>query len=321
MIEYFLFIIGFALLIKGADLLVDGASSLAKKLGVPSLAIGLTVVAFGTSMPEFIVNLFSALNGVTDVAVGNVIGSNIANILLVLGSMALIRPVKVHRSTVWKEIPFSLFAALILFVLSNDLLIDKLSFSLLTRTDGIVMVSFFAIFLYYVFEVAKEKKREMEDKKLEIKTYSSFTIVSMLFFGIFGLFLGGKWVVEGAVKIASQLGVSEFLISATLVALGTSLPELVTSLVAVIKRDVDIAVGGIVGSNIFNIFWILGVTSLITPISLPEFINFDIMFLIFSTLALFLFTFIGKKHELDRWSGVVFLAFYVAYILFIVSRG
>ena len=321
MIEYFLFIVGFVFLIKGADFFVEGSSCISKKLGVPSLIIGLTVVAFGTSMPELIVNIFSALNGVTDIAIGNVIGSNIANILLVLGLMASIRSIKVSHSTIWKEIPFSLFAGIILFVLANDLMIDKLSFSLLTRTDGVVMISFFVFFLYYVFEMAKEKRKELQDEKMKIKHRSNTMIVSMLIFGIAGLFLGGKWVVDGAVFIAKQLGVSNFLISATVVALGTSLPELVTSLIAMIKRDVDLAVGGIVGSSIFNIFWILGVTSLITPISLPEFVNFDIMFLIFSTVALFMFMFIGKKHVLDRWNGAIFLIFYILYICFITLRG
>ncbi len=321
MIEYFLFVIGFALLIKGADFLVEGSSSLAKKFEVPSLVIGLTIVAFGTSMPELVVNIFSAFKGVTDVAIGNIIGSNIANILLVLGLTAMINPIKIHHSTVWKEIPFSLLTVFILFVLANDSMIDKLSFSSLTRTDGIIMLCFFAIFIYYVFELAKEKRKHLQDRKLEIKEYSNFTILSMLIFGIVGLFLGGKWIVDGAVFIATQLGVSNFLVSATIVALGTSLPELATSVVAAIKRDVDLAVGGIVGSNIFNVFWILGVTSLITPISLPSFVNFDILFLIFVTFSLFLFTAVGKKQVLNRWSGLTFLIFYAVYIIFIVFRG
>lgn len=321
MMEYFLFIIGFGLLIKGADFLVDGSSSLAKKFGVPSLLIGLTVVAFGTSMPELIVNIFSATRGATDIAVGNVVGSNIANILLVLGLTALICPLKVHRSTVWKEIPFSLLTVLILFVVANDLLIDRLSLSLLTRIDGIVMLCFFAIFIYYVFEVAKEKRNQMQDRKLEIKEYSNYRIFSMIFVGLICLIFGGEWVVKGAITIAKNFGLSEFMISASIIAFGTSLPELATSVMAAIKRDVDLAVGGVIGSNIFNIFWILGITSVITPIVLPAFINFDIFFLIFATLTLFLFMFIGKKQELDRWGGFIFLILYIAYIAFIVFRG
>lgn len=321
MIEYILFIIGFGLLIKGADCLVEGSSSLAKKFGVPSLVVGLTVVAFGTSMPELIVSIFSAFEGVTDVAIGNIMGSNVANILLILGLTALIYPLKVHHSTVWKEIPFSLLAVFILFVVANDLMIDKLSFSSLTRIDGILMLCFFAIFLYYVFEMAKDKKSKLQDRKLEITEYKSHRIFLMLFFGVIGLFLGGKWVVDGATLIARQAGMSEFLVSATIVAIGTSLPELVTSLTAAIKKDVDLAVGGVVGSNIFNIFWILGITSVISPIVLPSFINFDIIFLVVITLALFSFMFIGKKHEMNRWQGVLFILLYIAYIVFIVMRG
>lgn len=321
MIEYILFIIGFGLLIKGADCLVEGSSSLAKKFGVPSLVVGLTVVAFGTSMPELIVSIFSAFEGVTDVAIGNIVGSNVANILLILGLTALIYPLKVHHSTVWKEIPFSLLAVIILFVVANDLMIDKLSFSSLTRIDGILMLCFFAIFLYYVFEMAKDKRSKLQDRKLEIKEYKNHKIFLMLFFGVIGLFLGGKWVVDGATLIARQAGMSEFLVSATIIAIGTSLPELVTSLTAAIKRDVDLAVGGVVGSNIFNTFWILGITSVISPIVLPTFINFDIIFLILITFALFSFMFIGKKHKMDRWQGLLFIILYIAYITFIVMRG
>ncbi|UCG95378.1 MAG: calcium/sodium antiporter [archaeon] len=321
MLEYFLFIIGIFLLVKGADFLVEGSSSLAKKWGIPSLFIGLTIVAFGTSMPELMVNIFSALENATEVAIGNVMGSNIANILLVLGLTAAICPLKVQHSTVWKEIPFSIFAVFILFVAANDLLIDQLSFSLLTRIDGIVMVCFFAIFLYYVFDVAREKRRGLQDRKLEIKEYNYYVIFSMIVFGITGLCLGGKWVVEGAISIARFIGVSEFLVSATIIALGTSLPELTTSVIAAIKEDVDLAVGGVVGSNIFNIFWVLGITSTITPIVLPGFVNFDIFFLAFATFALFLFMFIGKKHELGKWEGAIFIALYLAYIIFIIMRG
>ncbi len=321
MIEYILFIVGFGLLIKGADCLVEGSSSLAKKFGVPSLVVGLTVVAFGTSMPELIVSIFSAFEGVTDVAIGNIVGSNVANILLILGLTALIYPLKVNHSTVWKEIPFSLLAVIILFIVANDLMIDKLSFSSLTRIDGILMLCFFAIFLYYVFEMAKDKRSKLRDRKLEIMEYKSHKIFLMLFFGVIGLFLGGKWVVDGAILIARQAGMSEFLVSATIIAIGTSLPELVTSLTAAIKKDVDLAVGGVVGSNIFNTFWILGITSIISPIVLPAFINFDIIFLILITLALFLFMFIGKKHEMNRWQGILFIILYIAYITFIVMRG
>ncbi len=321
MLQYALFILGFAFLLKGADFLVKGSSSLAKKLGVPSLVVGLTVVAFGTSMPELVVNMFSAFEGSTDVAIGNVVGSNISNILLILGLTATLYPLKVHHSTVWKEIPFSILGAFVLFIAANDLMIDRISFSMLTRIDGIVLLCFFGIFLYYVYEMAKDRRNKLQDRKLEIKEYNYYKISLMLLLGVAGLFIGGKWVVDGAIFIARQAGLSEFLISATVVAFGTSMPELVTSVTAALKKDVDLAVGGAVGSNIFNIFWILGLTSVITPIALPAFVNFDILFLLFAALSLFLFMFIGNKHELDRWGGVVFVIFYIIYIFFIFVRG
>lgn len=323
MIEYILLIIGIAFLIKGADYLVKGSSSLAKKLGVPTLIIGLTIVAFGTSMPELIVNIISAINGTGEVAFGNIIGSNMANILLILGATALITNLKIQHSTTWKEIPFSFLAVIVLFIFSNIFFLDKLNINSLLRIEGIILLLFFAIFLYYVFELAKRNKSQLEDKKIEIEIekHSGLVIFLMILGGLIGLYFGGKWTVEGAVSIAQAFGLSQFLISATIVAIGTSLPELITSITAALKKDVDLAVGNIVGSNIFNIFWILGVTSVIRPIPFPSFINMDITILLFVTFLLFLFMFIGKKHELERWQGIVFLLIYVSYIIFIIMRG
>lgn len=321
MIEYVLFIVGIALLIKSADFLVDGASSLADKLGIPTLIIGLTIVAFGTSMPELIVNIFAALEGTTDIAFGNIIGSSLANILLILGLVAIILPIRIQHSTVWKEIPFALLAAVVLFIVANDFVIDKIEIFSLTRIDGIIMLLFFAIFLYYVFETAKANRVNLEDKKIKVKKYKNSVIALLIIVGLIGLTLGGKWTVDGAVFIAQQFGLSQFLISATIIAIGTSLPELMTSFAAIRKKDVDLAVGNIVGSNIFNIFWILGVTAFIAPVAIPNFINFDMILLIFVTVALFFFMFIGKKHHLDRWQGILFVLLYIAYIIFIIIRG
>lgn len=321
MITYVLFAIGIALLIKGADFLVNGASSLAKRFGVPTLVIGLTIVAFGTSMPELIVNIISAIKGTTEVAFGNVIGSNISNTLLILGAMAIIYSLKVERSTIWKEIPFAFLAVLVLLIVSNDFIIDKVSVFSLTRVDGLVMICFFVIFLYYAFELARRNKAQLESEKIKIKTHKGHTIFFMIVAGLAGLFLGGKWTVEGAVYIAQQLGLSQFLISATIVAIGTSLPELVTSIAAALKKEVGLAVGNIVGSNIFNIFWILGITSIIAPVTIPGFINVDILFLVFVTFLLFFFMFIGRKHELQRWQGIAFVILYIGYIAFLIIRG
>lgn len=321
MLEVIFFVVGILFLIKGADYLVEGSSSLAKKFGVPTLIIGLTIVAFGTSMPELIVNIISSFKGAAEIAFGNVIGSNLSNILLILGITALITKTKVQSSTVWKEIPFSLLAVFVLGVFANKFILNGLNVFELTRADGLILISFFAIFLYYVFELSKKKKYQLEDKKLQVKQRSSFKIVWLILIGLIGLYFGGKWTVEGAVNIASWLGMSQFLISATVVAIGTSLPELVTSVVAAMKKDVDLAVGNIIGSNIFNVFWVLGATSLIAPISIPSFINIDLLILLGASFLLFAFMFIGKKHELERWQGAMFIIFYILYLIFIILRG
>lgn len=318
---YVLFGIGIILLVKGANWLVDGASSLAKKLGVPTLVIGLTVVAFGTSMPELIVSLLGAFGGEADVAFGNVVGSNIANLLLILGAAALIRPPKLQVSTIWKEIPFSLLAAFVLLIIANDLLIDGINISSLTRVDGLVLLLFFLIFIYYVFGAARAKRNNLKKGKLVIERRSLATIITLVAGGAFALFLGGRWTVDGAVAVARSLGVSDFLIAATVVAVGTSLPELVTSVKATLKNNFDLAVGNVVGSNIFNIFWILGATALVAPIKIPPAINFDIIFLALITLLFFLFMFVGERHKLDRWQATLFLLLYAGYLAFIIGRG
>lgn len=318
---YVLFTIGIVLLIKGADWLVDGASSLAKKLGVPALVIGLTIVAFGTSMPELIVSLLGAFSGETGVAFGNVIGSNIANLLLILGIAALISPPKLQNSTIWKEIPFSLLAAFVLLIIANDLLIDGIDIASLTRVDGIILILFFVIFIYYVFEVARSKRNKNKKSELEIEPRNLTKIAVLIIAGVVGLFLGGRWTVDGAVSIAQALGVSDFLIAATVVAVGTSLPELVTSIRAAFKKNFDMAVGNVVGSNIFNVFWILGATALVAPIEIPTAINFDIIFLALITLLFFLFMFVGERHRLDRWQAILFLLLYGGYLAFIIARG
>jgi len=319
---YILFFVGLFLLIKGADYLVEGSSSLARKLRVPTIVIGLTIVAFGTSMPELIVNIIAALNGSTQVAFGNIIGSNIANILLVLGVTALIYPLKVESEVVKKEIPLAILAVIVLFIVSNYLLIDSIDISSLTRVAGLILLCFFAIFIYQAMGMAKRSKKKIENKELDIKTdRHPLTIAGMIIGGLVGLVIGGKWVVEGAIFAAQQLGLSEFLISATVIAIGTSLPELVTGIAAARKTEPSIAVGNAVGSNIFNIFWILGITALIAPVIIPNFINTDMIFLGAISFLLFLFLHLGKKYELERWQGIIFILLYVAYIIFLGIRG
>lgn len=317
MINILLFILGFVLLIKGADWLVSGASSLASKLGISALVIGLTIVAFGTSAPELTVNLLASFNGNTDIAIGNILGSNIANILLILGVSAIIYPLAVQKSTVWREIPFALLAVIVVGFMANDVFFDGASESMLSKIDGLILMSFFTVFLYYIFSIAKSGVSDDQ----EIVVFSNTKSVAMIVGGLVGLVVGGKWIVDGAILFATQLGVSEALIGLTIVAVGTSLPELATSAVAAYKKNVDIAVGNIVGSNIFNIFWILGISATISPLPFSAELGTDVWVTIGATVLLFLSLFVGKRHVVERWQGAAFIAIYVLYVLFLITRG
>lgn len=308
---------GFVLLVKGADFLVDGASAIAKRFNVSALVIGLTVVAFGTSMPELIVNIFASIQGNSGIAIGNILGSNIANVLLILGFSVILFPLKVANSTVWKEIPLSFLAVLVLAFVANDAIINASPDSVISRADGFVLLSFFAIFLYYTFGIAKETNGASVEVKALPFPVSAFSVI----IGIAGLALGGKLVVDSATFIASSFGVSETLIGLTIVAIGTSLPELFTSAVAALKKNSDIAVGNIIGSNIFNIFFVLGISSIVADIPFAEASNADLMMVGFTTVLLFGFLFIGKKFVLQKWHGVVFLLIYAEYLFLLVLRG
>jgi cation:H+ antiporter len=311
-----LFVLGFVALIKGADLLVVGASALASRFHISGLVIGLTVVAFGTSTPELFVNILASARGNTDIAIGNVLGSNIANILLILGISAIICPLSVSHGTVRKEIPFSLLAAIVLGFVANDQLIDGNGTSQLTRIDGLVFLTFFSIFLYYSFNIARNV--EGLEEQVPIQPRGLANSLSRMVLGLIGLTLGAKWIIEGAVGLAKSFGMSESLVGLTIVAVGTSLPELATSAVAAYKKNVDIAVGNVVGSNIFNIFFVLGISSIIRPLPFQSRSNVDIAVVVLSSLLLFFTMFTGKKHSLDRWEGVVFLGLYVVYIAVMV---
>lgn len=315
----FLLLVGLAILIVGGEFLVKGASSFAKRLGVKPLVIGLTVVAFGTSAPELVVNMFSAVRGTADIAIGNIIGSNIANILLILGICGMIRTLKVSSGTVWKEIPLALLAAILVFVLGNDAILDGriFDFNILSRTDGFALMAFFFIFLYYTYGISKAEGSGSE----EVKQYGWFKSIIYILVGFAGLILGGKLLVDNAVLLARLAGLSESLIGLTIVAVGTSLPELVTSVIAVIHGHDDIAVGNVIGSNIFNVFWILGLTSTILPLPFNPIVDIDIAINIFATLLLFIFMFVHHKHKLNRWQGLVMFLLYVSYISYLIIRG
>lgn len=325
MLVYLLFGIGFILLIKGADALVSGASSIAKRFNISSIVIGLTIVAFGTSAPEFIVNLFASASGNTDIAVGNVLGSNIANILLVLGITAMVYPIAAKNNTVMKEIPFSLLAALIVGVAANDMFFDGSAVSILTRSDGLIFLGFFIIFLYYSFGIAFNREK---DDGGDIKVYGTGRSLLYIALGLIGLALGGKWIVDGAVEIASVLGVSQTVIAISVIAVGTSLPELATSVVAAIKRQTDIAIGNIVGSNIFNIFWVLGVSAVVRPLPFDPATNVDVSVTILASLVLFALMFTGRRGKkknrpflITRKEGILMTTLYVLYIVFLIMRG
>ncbi len=316
MIVYLLFLMGFVLLIKGADFLVDGASAIARKFNVSDLVIGLTVVAFGTSTPELFVNIVASAQGNTDIAIGNVLGSTISNVFLILGVSAIIYPLSVSKGTVWKEIPFSLLAVIVMGLMANDHLVDGDEFSLLTRIDGMVLLAFFIIFLYYSFSIASEI--EGMHTLVSDKTRGLAKSLLLVIAGLVGLTLGGKWIVDGGVTIATNFGMSESLVGLTIVALGTSLPELATSAMAAYKKNVEIAVGNVVGSNIFNVFLVLGISASIKPLPFHTRNNRDIGVVILASLLLFLFMFTGKKRSLDRWEGAVFVVLYIAYIVFLI---
>lgn len=317
MLTILLLIVGFALLVKGADLLVDGSSSIAKRLGISDLVIGLTIVAFGTSTPELLVNLIARFKGNSEIAIGNILGSNIANILLILGISAMIYPLEIKKSTSWKEIPMNLLATAVLFLMANDVLIDKMPNSLLSRIDGLILLGFFLIFLVYTIGLAKAE----HESEVGVKKHSLPIALLMTFGGLAALTLGGKWVVDGAVAVARLWGVSESLIGLTIVAVGTSLPELATSAVAAYKHKSDIAIGNIVGSNLFNVFWILGISAVIRPLPINVSTNFDIAVCFAATLLLFIFCFTTKRGQLNRREGVIFLVCYIAYVAYLVMKG
>ncbi|MDP4000695.1 MAG: calcium/sodium antiporter [bacterium] len=314
---YVLLILGFVLLIKGADWLVDGASSLAHRYGISTLVIGLTIVSLGTSAPELVVNILATIQGSTDLALGNILGSNITNILLILGVSAVIYPIALKRNTVWKEVPFALLAVIVLFLFVNDVSIDHGSFSILGRVDGLVLLAFLIIFLYYIFAIAKDGTEE----DVKIKKRSLHMSILLILSGVLGLLLGGQWIVKGALGIAELFGASETLVGLTIVAIGTSLPELAASVMAAYKKQADIVIGTVVGSNILNIFLVLGTVSVIRPIPFSIDLNVDLFIVLASTVFLFLAMFVGKRHTLQRWQGIGFVLLYIGYFAFVILRG
>lgn len=315
--NYFLLLLGFALLIKGADYFVEGASSIAKKFRIPTLIIGLTIVAFGTSAPEAAVSITSAIKGQNEIALGNIVGSNIFNLLLVVGIAAVICPLQVKRSMIIKEFPFTLLSCVVLLILVQDRVFGAGTTDVLNRGDGLMLLLFFCIFMYYLIEVAATARAMTEEEEIEAMPLgkSSFFTVG----GIVGIVIGGDLVVDAATNIALAWGMSQNLVGLTIVAVGTSLPELVTSIVAARKGESDIALGNVIGSNLFNVFFILGISAFIHPISVNPSIIADSFFLLIVTLVTYLFAVTKKK--INKLEGGILVSAYIIYMIFIIMRN
>ncbi len=317
MFDAIVLLVGLILLIKSADFLVVGASSVAARLGISSLIIGLTIVSFGTSLPELLVTLVSGLRNNADLAIANVIGSNIANVLLVLGVAAIVRPLSVHDSTVVSEIPFSLTAALLVGFLANAALFSSLPELSISRLDGGILLFFFALFMLYVYKISGEKGAVVKEAIAEVSISRASVYIAV---GIVGLYFGGGWVVDGAVGIALRFGVDDALIGLTIIAVGTSSPELFASAVAAYRNQSDIAVGNIVGSNIFNLLWVLGLTSSFVELPFKVISNTDLVMVISSSALIIVALAISRNNTILRSHGIVFVCLYAAYLVYVVSR-
>ncbi len=326
MSEVLLILPGLVLLIAGGEWLVRGASRLAAALGVSPIVIGLSVVAFGTSAPELAVSVLSAFKGQPDIAVGNVVGSNIVNILLILGLSAVVSPLAIHLRLIKFEVPFMIFVSLLFLGLCYD---GKLS-----RLDGVVLVVIFVGYLYWMGRTAREEPEMQEELKEELQEYEQFVRIAkpsvgafammglLIVGGLAGLVLGSEWLIRGAVSLARALGVSELVIGLTIVAAGTSLPELATSVIASLRGERDISVGNVVGSNIFNILSVLGISTVVSPQGLsvaPAVLHFDGWVMLAVAIACLPVFFNG--FEINRWEGALFVGYYIAYVTYLVLKA
>ncbi len=316
LINVIMIIIGFILLIKGADFLVDGSSSIAKKLRIPEIIVGLTIVSIGTSMPELFVSVTSAIGGHSDMSIGNIIGSNVCNLLLILGLSAVISPIKFQKQTKYIEIPMCILITVIFMILCN-------TDNRITKIESLLLILLFIIFILYTIFIGLKGGSLNKEEKISNKDIKNISILKntiYIILGIVGLKFGGDFIVDNSVIIAEHFKISEKIISLTILAIGTSLPELVTSVTAAIKGNSDIAVGNIIGSNIFNILLIIGVSSFINPMSYNVTYNIQLIILLISTMLLSVFSIIPPKNEVSRSNGGIYLVMYVIYliILFII---
>jgi cation:H+ antiporter len=307
---------GLLLILLGANGLTDGAASVAKRFRIPNIVIGLTIVAFGTSAPELTVSVSSALKGSADIAIGNVVGSNIFNTLMIVGCTALFAPIAVTRNTLQKEIPLCILSSIALLVCANDIFLNGDKANTLSITDGLLLLCFFAIFLSYTFAIASHSPEETAGSEETIRQL--WKSVLYILGGLGALIAGGSFFVDGASGIARSLGVSESVIGLTLVAGGTSLPELATSIVAALKKNPEIAIGNVVGSNLFNVFFVLGCSASITPLHLTGITNLDLWVLAGSGILLWFFGLFFAKRTITRIEGSIMVLCYVAYTTFLI---
>lgn len=322
-INILLIIFGFFLLIKGADILVDGSSNIAKKFHIPEIVIGLTIVAIGTSMPELMVSLNASIKGLSDISVGNVIGSNLANLLLILGVTSIIKPLVFKRETKLIESPFTLFITILFFIFANYSIFGDIN--VISRGEGIVLLLLCILFIIYNLIMAK-KGNEFDREKVKINKKEENKIniwksLIMIIIGIIGLKFGGDFVVENVRELAISFGISEKLVSLTIVAFSTSLPELITSITATKKGEEDMAIGNIIGSQILNILLIIGVSSVISPITYSISYNMDLYILIAASILFVLYPFIGKKDTMTRYNGILFVCIYILYMINLVIKN
>lgn len=327
--------LGVVLTVIGSNILVDGASAIAKKFNISDLIIGLTIVAFGTSSPELAVNIMASMSGKTDIAIGNILGSNIFNVFIILGIAAVIYPVRVQSASVWIEIPMSLLAALVVGVMANDVFFDgslitgnTIVKNVITRTDGMILLCFFAVFMYYTVYASRNTKEDLKDdlsiemheelKEKPLMTTGRATL--FIIGGLVFLYFGSDWLVKGAITIAKLAGLSDAIIGLTIIAAGTSVPELATSATAAYKKNSDIAIGNVVGSNIFNIFFILGLSASISPLPFTSpTALIDILMTIFSSVMMFTFVLAGRGRMISRSEGVILITIYIGYVAYLIS--
>ena len=314
-------IVGLILILLGANGLTDGAASVAKRFHIPDIVIGLTIVAFGTSAPELTVSVSSALKGSADIAIGNVVGSNTFNTLMIVGCTALFAPIVVQRNTLRKEIPLCILSSLVLLVCASDVFLDRGAENVISTTDGLLLLCFFAIFLSYTFAIAAEGKRAGEEAGDEIRVLPLWRSVLGIAAGLACLIVGGDLFVDGASGIARSLGVSESVIGLTLVAGGTSLPELATSVVAALKKNPEIAIGNVIGSNLFNVFFVLGCSAAITPLHLSGITAFDLWVLLGASVLLWLVGACYRRRTITRVEGSVLVLCYVVYTAVLISNA